>query len=370
MKRLLAISGLALWLATAGAEVTFTDWDEASLGRLIKAAGEDGQVIMLVISQNDWCPDCIRLDRDLLSNPDASAIRNLSRDWLVLDVPGYDARGASVLAAHAVQFLGTPTTFILKARPDTRRLGDARVIGSIVGYTDDYMGRLEAVAAGFDALATAQTAMRESGTTNDYLTLARVYVEQGDRTNALRAFGSLLYRDDLEGDARRDVRWEMIVTVTQRVGKDHEQALAEMDRFAGVYPEFAAGAEFAYHKAWSLMALGRVDEARPILNESFRDGGDAESTYDYLYVVFRNPQSEMLQEAEVVARAAITEYPEESALFHHALGRILRREGRYEEAAEAFQQAIALANVDDEFYPVYIGQLEYVRSELAAARDN
>lgn len=370
MKSLLAIPGLTLWLATAGADVTFTDWEEASLGRLISTAGEDNRFIMLVISQNDWCPDCIRLDRDLLSNPDATAIRDLTRDWLVLDVPGYDERGANVLAAHAVQFLGTPTTFILQAKPDTRRLGDARVIGSIVGYTDDYMGRLEDLAAGFDALATAQRSLRESGTSEDYLTLARVYVEQGDRANALRVFRSLLYRDDLEGEVRRDVRWEMIITVTQRVAKDHQQAVAAMDAFAGDYPDFAAGTEFAYHMAWSLMALGRVDEARPILNESFRDSGNAESTYDYLYVVFRNPQSELLQEAEVVARAAITKYPEESALFHHALGRILRREGRYEEAAEAFEQAIALANVDDEFYPVYIGQLEYVRSELAAARAN
>ncbi len=347
--------------------MTFTEWDEASLGRLISAAGADDRLIMLVISQNDWCPECIRLDRDLLSNPDATAVRDLTRDWLVLDVPGYDERGASVLAEHGVRFLGTPTTFILRATSETQRLGDARVIGSIVGYTDEYMGRLNDVAAGFDALGVAQRAARDFGTIEDYLTLARVYVEQGDRTNALRAFQSLLYRDDLEGEARRDIRWEMIVTVTQRVAKEHHQALAEMDAFAGDYPEFAAGAEFAYHKAWSLMALGRVDKARPILNESFRDLGTAESTYDYLYVVFRNPQPVMLKEAETVARAASTDDPEETALFHHALGRILRRERRYAEAASAFEQAIALAKEDDEFYPVYIGQLEYVRSELAGA---
>lgn len=97
MKPLIVAALLTCCVAAARAEVVFTQWTEDNLGELLAEAGRKQQTVMLVISQTDWCPYCIRLDRDLLSNPAATDIRELTRAWMVLEIFGYDAAGARIL---------------------------------------------------------------------------------------------------------------------------------------------------------------------------------------------------------------------------------------------------------------------------------
>lgn len=366
MKPLIVAALLTCCVAAARAEVVFTQWTEDNLGELLAEAGRKQQTVMLVISQTDWCPYCIRLDRDLLSNPAATNIRELTRAWMVLEIFGYDAAGARILREHAVSFLGTPTILILRPTPETRRLGDARIVAGIVSYPDDLMTQLTAVAEGYEALTSVQAAVRKSGTVDNFVTLARVYTEQGNGPAAEHVYRSILYRQDLSEEQRREFRWEMIVRAIQRVSEDHERALTEIGRYASIYPEFVAENEYAYRLAWSLLASDRMLEARLVLNERFRDGGTADLSYDYLYLIFRYPHADLLQEAESFAHAAIAEYPAEAARFYQALGRILRRQGKFRQATDAFREAVELLEQNDENYAVYFGQLEYALSEVAA----
>ena len=63
------IALLALALPAAAA-VEFAEWDPAALGDLIAEAASTQKPLLLVVTQPDWCPPCIRLDQEILGNPD------------------------------------------------------------------------------------------------------------------------------------------------------------------------------------------------------------------------------------------------------------------------------------------------------------
>lgn len=362
---LFALSVLSAGQAVAA--VKFTDWSGDGLAGLVEEAAAADRLVMVVITQPDWCPGCIQLDRELLRNPAAADFAEFTRDWVILEMLGYDQPDAGVIAAQGLGFLGTPTTLLLKPGAGQRRLGEARQVAAIVGYPDDYVARLEAAVAGHDAIAAAQAQLRERNDIESLEALAEAFLAAGDAAAARRVYQSLLWRDELTDVQRRDFALESILGPTQRVEKDHRRTLQELDAWAEAYPDGRNESAYQYARVWSLLWLGENEQARALLGESFIGSDDPDRVASYLYLAFRSPTDMLLAEAEPRARQAIERFPEQAARFNAAHGRLLRRLGRLQEAEAAFGRAVAGVPEDNPSHGTYLGQLEFVRKELAAA---
>lgn len=358
---------IALTAAPAMAAVKFTDWSGDRLAALVEEAAASDRLVMVVITQPDWCPGCIQLDRELLRNPAAADFAEFTRDWVILEMLGYDQPDAGVIAEQGLGFLGTPTTLLLKPGAGQRRLGEARQVAAIVGYPDDYVARLAAAVAGHDAIADAQAQLRERNDIESLEALAEAFLAAGDAAAARRVYQSLLWREELTDAQRRDIALESILGPTQRVEKDHRRTLQELDAWAEAYPAEQEGSAYQYARVWSLLWLGENEQARALLGESFIGSDDPDRVASYLYLAFRSPTDVLLAEAEPRARQAIERFPEQAARFHAAHGRLLRRLGRLQEAEAAFGRAVAGVSEDSPSHGTYLGQLEFVRKELAAA---
>jgi tetratricopeptide (TPR) repeat protein len=357
---------LALPLQTSAA-VRFADWSPENVPGLLAEAAASETLVMLVITQPDWCPGCIELDRQLLRNPAATEVAELTRDWLVLEVYGYDEPDAGFLAAQGISFLGTPTTLLLKPEAGRTRLGEARQLAAIVGLPGDYLEQLAGGAMGRDAIAAAQAQLRERNDVESLQVLARAFLAAGDAGSARRVYRSLLLRDELTAEERRDIALQMIIQATQRVEKDHRRALEELDAWAEAFPAETSLADYVYARAWSLLALGEEAEAMALIRAAYLESDDPDDLAQYLFLAFRYPIEPLLGDAEVRAREGIGRFPAQAARFNAALGRILRRQGRLEEAEAAFERAVSLAGEAHPSYGTYLGQLEFVRNERAAA---
>jgi len=370
MKRSLALVFSALFLGTgpALAAVDFTEWTPETVGGIVERAAAEDRLVMVLVTQPDWCPACIELDRRLLRNPEAGDVAALTEDWVVLEVLGYDAPGASFLESQDLTFLGTPTTILLKPSPGQATLGEARQLVAVVGAPENYVERLSQAAQGYDGIAAAQARVRENNDVEAWHALAMAYLEAGDAEAARRAYRSILVRDDLAPEQRRSLSLEAIVQPTQRVGKDHERTLVELDAWVEANPGYEADEGLVYARVWSLMALGRMDDARVLIDRYYIAPGDADALATYLYLVFRHPTDDLLADAEARAREGIEQFPEQKGRLSAAHGRLLRRQGRLEEAEAAFEAAVAATDPAASGYTTYVGQLEYVRRELADRR--
>ena len=366
LRTLAALTLLALSSAPATAAVRFADWTPDTIDAVIAAAATRDSYVMVVITQPDWCPGCIQLDHELLRNPAAESIAALTADWQVLEVLGYDEPDASFLAEQGLGFLGTPTTLLLRPQQGDRRLGDARQVAAIVGYPDDYEARLREAAAGHDAIVAAQTAVRERNDVQALEALAQAYLAAGQAESARRVFRSLLLREELTPEQQRDISLRAILQPTQRVENDHVRTLEELEAWAGRYPEGRSRQDFTYARALALLATGQLEAATAYIDEVYARSDDPETVAQYLYLAFREPTRTLLPAAEVRARAAITDFPQQAARFHSAHGRLLRRMGRLEEAEQAFAAAVDKAAPDHPSLGTYQGQLEFVRRELAS----
>ena len=368
MLRSLVIAAIfGLGSASASAAVRFAEWTPETIEPVIREAAADQSYIMVVITQPDWCPGCIKLDNELLRNPGADGIAALTADWQVLEVLGYDEPDASFLAAQGLGFLGTPTTLLLRPAPGDARLGDARQVAAIVGYPDDYEEQLRRAAEGHDAIVEAQAAGRDRNDIEALEALAQAYLAAGRADPARRVFQSLLLRDELTAEQRLDVSLRAILQPTQRVENDHARVLRELAAWAEQYPEGTERGDYMYAKAWALLATGQQDAAEAYIEEVYAGSDDPDTVAQYLYLAFREPSKTLLPRAEVRAKAAIGQFPEQAARFHSAHGRLLRRMGRLAEAEQAFAAAVEMAAPDNPSLGTYRGQLEFVRRQLAAA---
>jgi hypothetical protein len=151
---------------------------------------------MVVITQPDWCPGCIELDRELLRNPAAAEVAELTRDWVVLEMLGYDEPDAGVIAAQGLGFLGTPTTLLLSPgrRPAPGRCAPG---GRHRRLPRRLPGAAEQAAAGHDAIAAAQAQLRERNDVESLQAWRKAYLAAGDAEAARRVFQSLLLREEL-----------------------------------------------------------------------------------------------------------------------------------------------------------------------------
>jgi thiol-disulfide isomerase/thioredoxin len=359
------LASLLLLTVPAMAAVEFANWSGEELGAMLAQAAQDEKLVMVVITQPDWCPGCIDLDRTYLRNPAANEVAELTREWIVLEMMGYDEPDAGILEAQGISFLGTPTTLLLRPHAGAQRLADARQLAAIVGFPEDYLARLELAALGHDAITAAQAKLRERNDVESLRELALAYLAAGDAAAGRRVFQSLLLREELSAAQRREIALQAVVEPTQRVEMDHRRTLEELDAWAEAFPDGRTDADYVYARAWSMLSLGEEEAAIELIHD-YLESDDAGVTALFLYLAFRMPSARLVDLAEARAREAIGEFPEQAARFQSAHGRLLRRQGRLEEAEQAFGRAVAQAEPDDPRRETYLGQLEFVRKQRAA----
>ena len=86
-----------------------------------------------------------------------------------------------------------------------------------------------------------------------------------------------------------------------------------------------------------------------------------------MYFAFRNPEPELLADAENVCEKALKEFPDAEMSLMAAQGRLLRRLNRLDQAKAAFERAIelAVAPEDSEAKETYEGQLRFIEQQMA-----
>ncbi|MBT8142096.1 MAG: thioredoxin family protein [Gammaproteobacteria bacterium] len=372
------------------AAIDYTDWTPDSMSDLLHQAKDKKRKVLVVVTQPDWCPPCIRLENRIIKNPDETEFANLAKNWMAFEILGYDQAGAEFLANQELKFHGTPTVFLLdpsqldtknkakharaklKNKTSELKLGDLKVMHSIAGDPDDFTAQFAKAISGFDAIAEAQKMVRAEQTLEAYRALATAYVDQGKAKQAKRVYQSMLFRDDLLEEEIQDIKWEQIFQVTQRVVKDHAATVKAIDKFVEQYPDFIKDKSnfesYAYRRAWSLVELDRVDEANAVLKQAYVEPNDIEGLTTYLYFAFRNPKPELLMDAKKVCDQALKEFPESEARLKAAEGRLFRRLGNLEAAKASFSRAIELLDPENEddatSIEVYQGQLEYIEAQM------
>ncbi len=128
MKKLFCamIAGLALLQAGAG-EVKW----ETDLAKAQAEAGKDHKLVMLLFTGSDWCPPCIKLEKDVFASADfaAYAAKNLvcvKSESLRKTKQPEDVVKAHQALAKKYNLEGYPTMIILNAQ--------GKKVGEKVGY--------------------------------------------------------------------------------------------------------------------------------------------------------------------------------------------------------------------------------------------
>src|SRR5436190_2152630 len=138
---------VALAATAASASVPLHEWKDTSFRASIDEAAKAKQPVVLIVTQPDWCPPCIKIDKRWLKNPADTELRDIVKAAMVLEVRGYEEAGAKLLKKEGVAFQGTPTTFVYAPPAPKTTLGQAKLLGSIIGAPDDYPAQLRSILA-------------------------------------------------------------------------------------------------------------------------------------------------------------------------------------------------------------------------------
>ena len=379
MRSALLGAGLVALASSTFASVEFRDWHESSFREVVDSAARSKKPIVLIVTQPDWCPPCIKIDRHWLKNAADTEVRDITKDAIVLEVRGYERAGAKLLRKEGIAFQGTPTVHVYGAPVVGKPLGQATLLGSIVGAPDDFPARLaKLLASQGDPMAplraSAEGAADPVARAKALLDLARLLAERGDAEGAHDAYQAVVAlspgapgagepASDLD-ELQRKAAWEQASVAMLRVRKDYRRALPMIDSWAAKYvvrPDEAAS--HAYARAWALLHLGRRDEALDQLTKGLPK--DADGTDTFLYFCFRSDDRDLWTLGEQRAKEALALYPDSQAMLWQDLGRIQRRLGALEEAEASFKKAVELSPAGDD-RETYEGQLETVRAERGA----
>ncbi|MEM7249368.1 MAG: tetratricopeptide repeat protein [Acidobacteriota bacterium] len=372
---------LALAACSVEARVSWHDWDDRGLQAAIDTAASERKLLMMVVTQPDWCPPCIRLNDRFLENPKAKSIADLTRDMLVLEIHGHDPTGHGLLKRQGVRFTGTPTTMVFKPRRKRQTLARAELLGTIVGAPDDFAERLAKIASGHDPVAELETAIRAEKQTIPkaklQVELADLLAARGDADGAERQLKAVIKPSRSKGlgplakqelmTLRHQAEWKLPTLVESRVRRDYQAALDGIDAYVARHGRVRDEAEdIAWARAWSLGKLGRFDEALAELETHLLSEDDGRSYSMVSYFCFRMADPDLLQVGERLTKQALERFPDREASLLGGLGRIYRRQGRLSESIASFEAAIGATDDADE-QSIYRGQLVHVRKELAAA---
>jgi hypothetical protein len=377
-RALLALVALLGLSGDAAAACRFEDWRGATLQDVTDRAAREKRLVVLVVSQPDWCPPCIRLDRKWLKNAQDTEVSTITKDAIVLEANGYDEPDASILRRHRIAFRGTPTTYVFAPSAEHRLLGDAPLRGSIIGAPDDFPARLASIIDGHDPIEELERKIDEQGhedkiqRAKDLLELGDLYAARGDRASTYLCYrhvrriqyGTLPAEQAAElKELKREAAWRQADTSMLRVNKNYSEALEDVVAYEnGFRRRQDEKARTAYAKAWAMANDGDVPGALRVLENGLTDDADGAETF--LYFCFRTGDRTALVAGERVAKEATWRWPERRATWLEGMGRIARRQGRYADAERAFAEAASL-ETDPEVKLVYEGQLDHVRGELA-----
>ena len=358
----------------ARASVDWQPWTLSNFQSHVDRAAREKRLVLLVVSQPDWCPPCIKLDRNWLKNGAETKVAGLTSKMIALEVHGYDQPGAALLKDQDVRFQGTPTTYLFRPETPGESLGEARLLGAIVGAPDDFPARLAKLTDGSDGLAAAKSAVASASTplakATALLDLARVHVARGEAPEADLAYEqAIVLGRAAKGDSlwkvQRDAEWERAAELVLRVRKDYPAALKRIDAFIAKHDRPADMVEtIAYARAWALGNLGRVDEALIEMETGVVSAGTAAAYDTFGYFAFRLNHPRVLARGEQVLREGCLKYPGDASL-HQELGRVLRRQHRFREAEAEFAEAVKLA-IDESERVTYQAQLDHVRGEVVS----
>jgi hypothetical protein len=123
-----------------------------ALDATVREAGSRGGVVLLVISDPLWCLSCAELHQRWLDAPDETELASLTRDVEVLLLNPSEEPDAEALARHRVLYQGVPSVLAFAPDGSTRLLGEARVIGGLVGSPPDFPQRLATILSSRDDL--------------------------------------------------------------------------------------------------------------------------------------------------------------------------------------------------------------------------
>ncbi len=374
------IAALALVLALpATAAVEWTHWHDSSFQAAVDQAAREKKLVALVVTQPDWCPPCIRLNAKWLNNAEDEVVSPMLKDAVLLEVLGYDPPGAALLKSQGIRFQGTPSLLVYRPSVPGATLGQAQLVGSIVGAPADYPERLRIIVGGHDPVAAVRARLRvESNPLEQAMLgheLADLLISRGDANGATKALRGV--RETRRSAKRlspesqedldllvRDAEWKRAASVELRVNKDYDTALAGIDSWLSRHGRDARDPQdIGYARAWALAQLGRIEEAQLEMSAAYlQEGQDGLGTYAYF--AFRVADGTLLSHAEGLVRAQMKQDPAEEGDLSGALGRLLRKQGRHAEAIEAFGRAVELSEGDGQV--VWQGQLDYCRGELEA----
>lgn len=353
------------------ASVAFRSIDTPPLADQVKAAAEEGLIVMLVVTQPDWCPPCIDLDRRYLRNPDAVEIAALTKNWLVFEVRGYEPEGSALLARQQIEFVGTPTTFVIRLQPGDEILRDGDLLTAVVGSPEDYVAALRAGVEGNDDTAELEATAKRTRRPSDWMALGARYVERGQAARAARAFEKVIAINDaaavgLPADSlaamQKTAWWKLTNEVTTSIEKDYGRSLELLDRFVARYPEASSDEDYRYTRFFVFAKAMRTTEIMPEIEQAYFASGELDDLETFLYLAFRAGEPDLLDLAVEKAREGIERFPDAEAPLSAGLGRVYRALGQNSRAAAAFRRAMELTDPAAEAFPIYRAQFEHASS--------
>jgi len=192
--------------------------------------------------------------------------------------------------------------------------------------------------------------------TRNLVTERREVVEEMERSLSERLASARPVEPTLKPDAARRAQLARLGYLTGEAAV----TAAELGEGGGTDPKDGLAQVMMLHTAVSLMAAGRPDEALAAL-ETIDGGG-------YVFDLHRSEAARRAKRAELAerfARAALAQAPAVAGV-HVALGEALEDQGRFEEAAQCFEEAVRLDPASSD--PIVgLGRIAEARGEVAQA---
>ncbi len=138
MKKLLSILALAVLFGIAVPGTDLAGW-ETSYDKAVAEAKAKKKPILALFTGSDWCPYCIKLEKNVLTQPEFKRYTRDNVVLLYLDFPRKKQLDAKLAAqnnslAEKYKIVGFPTSLLLSA--DGRVIGQVQSIGPVKNYVE------------------------------------------------------------------------------------------------------------------------------------------------------------------------------------------------------------------------------------------
>ena len=129
--------------ATPDSPAVELSW-QTDVPKALAAAKSENKMVLLDFTGSDWCPACIRFDKDALNTDKFAAYAKEHLELVLLDFPESKPQDAGLKAANAAlqkqyNVEGFPTYVLLN--PDGKEIG--RQLGYAPGGPEAFIAKLE-----------------------------------------------------------------------------------------------------------------------------------------------------------------------------------------------------------------------------------